>query len=95
LGTMLPIRAHPQTGVKIALRAKFFRRDEDAPAGAERPRKGNGPVGRIAVKRDVHAPRFAEQRQPCRLPAAGPVESARAGAPDPGRENRQRIGNAS
>ena len=48
----------------IALRPEFLRRDENAPAGPERPRKRDGPVGRVAVERHVHP--------------AGPVETAAA-----------------
>ena len=63
---------HPQPVVEIALRPEVLRRDEDAPAGPECARERDGPVGGVAVKRDVHPARSPEQWQPRRLLAATP-----------------------
>ena len=51
--------SHPQPVVEVALRPEVLRRDEDAPAGSERPRKSDGPVGYAAVERNAHACRMA------------------------------------
>jgi len=42
--------AHSEPVVEIAFRPQILRGDEDAPAGPERPRQRNGPVGRVTVK---------------------------------------------
>jgi hypothetical protein len=51
---MLPTRAHLQPVVEIARRPQVLRRDERAHAGPERARERDGPVGRVAIQRDVH-----------------------------------------
>ena len=40
---------HPQPVVEIAFRAKFLRRNEDAPAGAEGARERDGSIGGVTV----------------------------------------------
>ena len=55
--------------------------------------KRDGPVGRVAIQRDVDAAGPPEQRQPCGLPAAGPVEPAGASVPQPGHERGQPVRN--
>ena len=55
---------HPQPVVEIALRPEVLRRDEDAPAGPERPRQRDGPVGHVVVERDIHASGSPVHRQP-------------------------------
>ena len=46
------LRSHPQQVVEIALGPKVLRGDEHAPAGPERARKRDDPIGRVPVQRD-------------------------------------------
>jgi len=78
-----PFPPNPHPIVEVALRPEVLRRNEHAPAGPERPRKRDRPVGRVAAERDVHPAHLPEQRQPRRLPAASAVEPAGAGIPRP------------
>ncbi len=57
-GSGIALRPHPQPVIEIALRPEVARRDERAPAGPERPRERDGPVGRVAVERNARACRM-------------------------------------
>ena len=78
----------------IALRPEFLRRDENAPAGPKCARERDRPVGRIAIERHVYTTGPAEQRQPRRLPAARPIQTACPGILESRHKHGQRIRNA-
>ena len=58
----ISLRPYPQPVIEIALRAKVLRRDEHTPAGPERPRQRDGPVGRVAVEGDMDSGRNPLER---------------------------------
>ena|SRR6516225_4983027 len=68
----IALRPHAEPVVEIAFRPEVLRRDKDASARPECPPERNGPVGRVAIERDVHPGGSPEQWQPRRLLAPTP-----------------------
>jgi hypothetical protein len=76
----ISLRPYLQPVVKVALRPEVLRRDQDAPAGAERARERDGPIA--SRSRSTYT-RPARRTKPHQLPAPGAVEPAHPGIPKP------------